>query len=122
MHAVHVLYLFSMSFFVSDHQDIMFSARKFAEYGCPKCSTSTACLFSSFGTTTFSPANSKPNSSLISVKTGENSSGALFVVRLLLKLGFFQIFFGFGVLEFQFFNHMFVLNIVYRLFFDIITL
>ena len=66
-----------MSFFISDHQIILFSAEIFVEHGRPKCSTSTACFFCSFGITIFSPANSKHNRSVISLKTGENLSEAL---------------------------------------------
>ena len=77
MHALHVLHLFSMSFFNPDYQIYCFFASIFVEPGCPKCSASTTCHSSSSGTTVLSPANSKPNCSVISLKTGDNSSAAL---------------------------------------------
>ena len=41
MHAVHVLYLFLMSFFNPGHQNMLLSASIFVEAVCPKCSAST---------------------------------------------------------------------------------
>ena len=117
MHAVHVLHLFSISFFNLDHRNILLSASIFEEPGCPKYSESTTDLSSSSGSTTLSPTNNKPNRSVISKKTLEKFSGVLFTwllethvfrffnfwstavlsirVCTSLKLGFFQVFLRF---------------------------
>ena len=76
MHAMDVLRLLSISFFISDHQNILPSANIFVEPECPKCNSSTSCFFNSSETTILSPANSKANRSVMSLKTGEISSGA----------------------------------------------
>ena len=56
----------------------LLSAGIFVEPGCPKCSTHTTCFyFSSYGNTILSLANSKPNRSVILLKTGENFSKIL---------------------------------------------
>ena len=68
MHAVHVLHSVSMFFFSLDHQKILRSASIFVEPGCQKCSASTTCHFISSGTTILSPANSKPNRSVLSLR------------------------------------------------------
>ena len=78
MHAMQALHLFSMSFFIPDHQNLLPSASIFVEPGCPKCNASTTCLLGSSETTILSPANSKPNRLLILLKMGENSTRGLF--------------------------------------------
>ena len=143
MHAVLVLHLISMSFSIPDQQNKWLSASIFVEPGCPKCSAS--CLFSSSGNTILSPAISKRNRSVISLKTGENSSGALLFCLFLthificgsfgsaevsqslkfnheVELNILEVFFGLCVFQFRFLNHMVDLNIMYRLFGDIIIL
>ena len=77
MHAVHVLHLFPMFFFISGHQNMLLSASIFVETGCPKCNASTIGHFSSSGNTILSPANNNPNRSVISLKTEVKSSGGL---------------------------------------------
>ena len=76
MHAMHVLHLFSTTFLITDHQNILFSAIIFIGPRCPNYFLSTTCLSTSSGITILSPANSKPNRSVISLKTGENFFGA----------------------------------------------
>ena len=146
MHAMHVLHLFSTSFLITDHQNILFSALIFVEPRCPKYILSTTCFFRSSGITIFSPANSKPNRSVMSLKTEENFFGAfsfyLFLTHVfcfshlgstevlcnrvfdsIIKLNSTSfIIFGSGVLHFRLFNHMADLNTVNRLFSDIIIL
>ena len=123
-----MLHLFLMSFFIPDHQNILLSATIFPESGCRKCSASIACLFSSSRITIFSNANSKQRCSVISLKAGEKSSGlslCSFPTHILscsnfrltevlcvtvfksikkIELGFHQILFSSGVLQFRFFN------------------
>ena len=82
MHSVHGLHLFSMSFFIPDHQNILLCASIFAEPGFPKCSASTTVLFSSSGVTILSSVNNKQNRSVTLLKTGQNSLGALFFCLL----------------------------------------
>ena len=69
MHAVHLVLFLLMFFFIPDHQNMLLSASISFEPGCPNCSASTTCLFYSSGTTILSPANSKPNHSLVSLRT-----------------------------------------------------
>ena len=68
--------LFSMSVFILD-QNILLSGNIFVEPGFLKCSASTTRLFSSSGPTILSPANSKVNRLVVSLKARENSSGSL---------------------------------------------
>ena len=49
MHAVHVRYLFLMSFFILDHQNKLPFVSIFVEHGWPKWSASTNCFFNSWG-------------------------------------------------------------------------
>ena len=60
-HAVHVLQLFWMSFFILDHQTTLLSASFFVELGYPKCSESTTVPFCSSGIRILSPAIHKLN-------------------------------------------------------------
>ena len=70
MHAMHVLYLFSMSFLIPDHQNVVLSASYFVKLGCLRCSASTTC-FNSSGITSLLPKNNWPNQLVSSLKMGE---------------------------------------------------
>ena len=80
MHAVHVLNLFPLSFFIQDHQNILLSASVFVEPACPMYSSSLTCIVSSSGATILSPAVFKPKRTVIQLKTEESISEALFFV------------------------------------------
>ena len=69
MHAVHVLHIFAISFSISDHQALLLCVSIFFEPVCPKCNASVTCLFKPAATTIVSPAKSKLNRSVISLKT-----------------------------------------------------
>ena len=81
-HAVYVLHLFSIFFFILDHQNMLLSASIFVAPGCPDCSVSTTGVFIFSGTPILSPTNSKPNFPVVLLKTGENSLPALFFCLL----------------------------------------
>ena len=76
MQAVHVLQVSSMSFHIPAHQNMLPSVEIFFDPLRSKCGASTTCFLSSSGTTILSLTNSRPNRSVSSVKTVENSSGA----------------------------------------------
>ena len=72
---VHALHFSSMSFHITDQQNLLLSASIFVEPGCPKYSAFTTCFLNTSGITNLPPAMSKTNLPVSLVKTGENSSG-----------------------------------------------
>ena len=62
-----------MSFFIPDHKKMLISAKIFVEPGCPMSVASAACFPNCLRITILYPANSKPNSFVSPLKTGNNS-------------------------------------------------
>ena len=71
MLSARLLHLFSMFFFIPDHQNILLSASIFVEPECLEESASTTGLFSLSGIAILYPANNKPDRSVISLETGK---------------------------------------------------
>ena len=76
MNAVYVLRLFSVSFLIPDHQNMVLSASICVEPRYPTCRAYTTCFFSSSETTTLSPANNKPKPSIKPLNIGKIVSAA----------------------------------------------
>ena len=135
IHVVRILHLFWIFLVMTDHQYVLHSTSTFFEPECPRCNASTAGLFISSVTTILSPANSKPNLSVILLDIGETSRGILsfrsfrlhvfccnefrltevlrnkvFRSIMKLKLVFFY-FYPFGCSSWSFFYHIIILDL-----------
>ena len=79
MKAVHVLHLFSRLFAIPDHYNLLLLTSIFVEAECPNGSVPITCFFL-LGIIFLSPAKDKTKRLSISLKTGGNFSGLVFLV------------------------------------------
>ena len=75
---MEVAYSSLMSLLIPDRHNMLLSVCIFVEPECPKCIASTNSFFNFSWIRLLSPTNNKPNRSIISLKTGDNSPGARF--------------------------------------------